>query len=86
MDGFANVRVQVHGINKVHLRVLLCQVLYGVADVEEAITEVFTPMASNKHQSCTVVQTCYIVAFFFQFHCQTAAQCVISLYLFCHPV
>lgn len=49
VDGFAYVGVQVHRVDKIYIRILLCQVFDGCAHTDESIAEVFASVTGDEN-------------------------------------
>ncbi len=66
MNGLAHIGVQVHGINKVHIGVLLTQVFHCSDHTDEAFAEVLAAVAGDEDEFLATVEARDIVAGGFQ--------------------
>ena len=62
MDRLAHVGIEVHRVDKVHFWVFLAVVLHRGDHANETFTEKLSPMASDKNELFSVVQSCNIIA------------------------
>ena len=51
-----------HRVDKINLWIVLREVLHGCNHTDEAVTEVFSSMASNQYQLLTTIETSHIIA------------------------
>ena len=61
VDGLAHIGIEVHGIDKVNLRITLREVLDGSTHVDETVAEVLAAVTGDEHQFATVGQALYTV-------------------------
>ena len=67
MDRLTNIRVQVHGVHKVHIRIFLTEILHGRHHANETFSKVLSSMTGNQDQLLAAVQACHIVACILQY-------------------
>ena len=61
VNRLAHIRIQVHRIDKIHLRILPGQVLDSGTHMDESITEVLPAMTRDQHQSLASGQTVHVI-------------------------
>ena len=61
MDGLTHIGIEVHRIDKVHIRVFLAKVFHGGDHIDEAIAEILSSVACNQHKFLSSIKTGYIV-------------------------
>ena len=86
MDRLSYIRIQMHWVNKIHIRILVLQILDGSHHVDEAFTEVLTAMTGNQHQFSAVSQTVYIITSLLEDTLLLLRQRLIVLQLIYHHV
>lgn len=62
MDGLADVRIEVHGVDEVDLGEALAQRLDRAADVQEAFAEVLSAVPCDQYESAALVEAVELVA------------------------
>ena len=62
MDGLAHIGIEMHRIDKVHIRVFLTEVLHGRDHADEAVAEVLAAVAGDQDEFLSAVETGDIVA------------------------
>ena len=50
MDRFADIGVQVHRIDKVHIWIFCRQILNGCAHADESVSEIFTSVSGYQNE------------------------------------
>ena len=61
MDWLTHVRIEVHWVNEIYIRILLSKVFYSCTHMDETITKVLTTMTGNKDELLTIWETTYII-------------------------
>ena len=61
MDWLTYIRIEVHWVNEIYIRILLSKVFYSYAHVDETVTKVLTTVTSNKDKFLIICETVYII-------------------------
>ena len=61
LDGFADIGVEVHGIDEIRIRILRRQIPYRLTNMDESFSKIFASMPRNKNQSFTIIKTSNII-------------------------
>ena len=62
MDGLADVRIEVHGVDEVDLGEAFAQRLDRAADVQEAFAEVLSAVPRDQYEASALVEARHVVA------------------------
>ena len=61
VDGLAHIRVEVHGVDEVHIGIFLAEVLHSCDHADEAVAEVLSSVAGDQDEFFSVVKAGYVV-------------------------
>ena len=81
MYGLSDIGIQVHGINKIHIRILFTQILHCCNHTDESVTEVLPAVSGNENQFTASVKTTGIIACLLQYIYLLMGQSLIGLEL-----
>lgn len=79
MDGLADVRIEVHGVDEVDLGEAFAQRLDRAADVQETFAEVLSAVPRDQHESAALVEARHVVACLEEVFGYLLLQCGITL-------
>ena len=86
MYRFSYIGIQVHGVNKIHLRVFFRQRLDGLAHLNKSLSKILAPMPCNQHRPLIAVQSADVIPILLECGMNACLQPLIRIDFLQHPV